>query len=143
MAESATATSTPAIRKVRTDVASKVPSPPGTIPIVRNRLAIMKLANTPLTERFHAQRRISDPDVAASSSTMAPCRPIAGTSTRGLRTNRASAPRERERRLHHLEPCYPANHRIDRAARRARIVAPRPTENSGNTTAVTATVVLP
>ena len=31
---------------VQTEVASKVPSPPGTMPTVRNTLAIMKLAKT-------------------------------------------------------------------------------------------------
>ena len=37
---------TPIMFSVHTEVASKVPSPPGTMPTVRNTLAIMKLANT-------------------------------------------------------------------------------------------------
>jgi hypothetical protein len=41
VADKATATSIPTIRSINTDVASNLPSPPGTIPIVRNRLAII------------------------------------------------------------------------------------------------------
>jgi len=37
---------TPIMCNVQTEVASKVPSPPGTMPTVRNTLEIMKLAKT-------------------------------------------------------------------------------------------------
>ena len=41
-----TGTETPSMCNVHTEVASNVPSPPGTMPTVRNTLAIMKLAKT-------------------------------------------------------------------------------------------------
>ena len=72
VADKATATSIPTIRSINTDVASNVPSPPGTIPIVRNRLAIMKLTNTPPTDAVTPNARMSIQTVAASRSTIAP-----------------------------------------------------------------------
>ena len=72
VADKATATSIPTIRSINTDVASNVPSPPGTIPIVRNRLAIMKLMKTPPAGAVTPNARMSTQNVAASRSTIAP-----------------------------------------------------------------------
>jgi len=70
VADRATATSIPSMRSISTDVASKVPSPPGTIPIVRNRLAIMKLTKTPPTDAVTPSARMSVQNVATSRSTI-------------------------------------------------------------------------
>jgi hypothetical protein len=47
VADSAIGSLTPIILSVSTDVASKEPRPPGSTPMVRNSVEIMKLAKTP------------------------------------------------------------------------------------------------
>jgi len=69
VAARATVTGTPANFSVTTDVASKMPRPPGRMPMVRRSVEMTKLANTPEMDATSPSELIRTQTVAASSST--------------------------------------------------------------------------
>jgi hypothetical protein len=70
VADSATGSGTPTACSINTELASKLPRPPGKMPMVRNRFEIMKPANTPTGDAEVPKALTRIHTVVASSRTM-------------------------------------------------------------------------